>query len=162
MQPSVLKSNWGEHLVIPDEDLARVQKWEPFLGDVGPCKASANSPILSELLALVPGWKQNLNTDYGKWDVTRIKGSVGVHTDESYSWVLCWLCDLTKAVDGSVTHPSLVSKNKVELIVGGEDGSLQSVEIGHKDVFVFNADRPHAWVSNFECILYQCPICPVT
>lgn len=72
--------------------------------------------------------------------------STGWHTDNGLGLLLNWLIGL-RDIDGFVdlARPQLVTRNTV-----------LDLEVG--DIFVFNANVGHAWISNSACLLVQMPV----
>jgi hypothetical protein len=82
---------------------------------------------------------------------TTLKGSSSWHTDEGLGLLLNWMVYYDRhsfQIASGLRFPTLIT----------EDCSLNAVEIGLGDVFVFNANRGHAWVSNWDCAFLQIPV----
>jgi hypothetical protein len=82
---------------------------------------------------------------YGSRDIIAVRGSVDYHTDDGLGLCLSLLAWADPLVDDGVAFGSAA-------FLAGPTKSV-SVDVG--DIFVFDGNRHHAWISNCNCILAQ-------
>lgn len=96
---------------------------------------------------------------YSSRSYLALRGSVGVHEDPGFGLVVNWFI-------AQRSLPFLGNENyfgkevwagddwcfddRVQLISDGESLSLLP-----GDIFAFDANKPHAWISNYDCLLIQ-------
>jgi hypothetical protein len=128
---------------------------KPKLGEVYDySNFSAESTILEAMLGLVPGWVHNGESPFGD-GITRIRGSVGIHKDPGMGHTLCFLYDMKPL--GKNSNEDHIGSRDVEFFSNGPEG-IQHLVVKEGDVLLFDADENHAWLSNWDCIVYLCTI----
>lgn len=118
------------------------------LGEVSPvARMTPESGLCQSLVAIAEenGFFPKQVSFYGSRDIIAVRGSVDYHVDDGLGFclsLLAWADPLTG--DGIAYGPAAS--------LAGPTKSV-SVEVG--DVFVFDGNRPHAWITNCNCILAQ-------
>jgi hypothetical protein len=87
------------------------------------------------------GYKPRVSRIDGKGAFVPISGSAGWHTDPGLGTLLSWVVWATPA------------KNPPQLIT-----SHGGLFVDKGDIFVFNANKGHAWISNTCCVMAQIPV----
>lgn len=118
-----------------------------LLGEIEPSQLIPSDPMCASLLALLPvyGLKKRDPRWYGSPTFLQLKGSVGMHKDSGFGNVLSWF------VKKQTIGGEYADDESVQLITKSADPL--NLEVG--DVFIFNANYDHAWISNFDCMLLQ-------
>jgi hypothetical protein len=139
---------------VEDREIAkkltiRGSKW---LGDVDPIALSSDNPFIKALLdfGASRGFKYKECRLYLGLCLLPLNGTVLWHDDNGIGHILCWVIEVQKfgrSLIPSRDTPALLSihDRKVE--------QLDNLKVG--DVFVFNGDYGHAWLSNESCVLVQ-------
>ncbi len=78
-----------------------------------------------------------------------LSGSILCHEDDGMGTVLSWMIDIRPINAVQERDPS---GDYVELFVSGMDLLLR---IKSGDVFIFDSNVRHAWISNMNCMLVQ-------
>jgi len=78
-----------------------------------------------------------------------LSGSILGHEDDCMGTVLSWMTDIRPI---NAVQERNTSGDYVELFVSGMDRLLR---IRSGDVFSFNSNMHHAWISNMNCMLVQ-------
>ena len=117
------------------------------LGDIEPLSPDPSFPAVKTLEQVAQESKLTLRDSafYDMRSVMTIAGSVGRHEDPRLGLVLNWILEV-KNLPGYEDS----SWKPAQLIAGGK-----ALDLREGDIFIFNADRPHAWVSNSVCTLLQ-------
>ncbi len=129
---------------IPAKKLLEIER-RSWLGDVEPLDLETPSDCYQALLkhALQHDLKPSPVPHYNDKCILPLAGSVGWHHDDGMGLLLSWLI-----------HESQLSRKEhasdKQLIYPG--GAID-VRVG--DVFLFNANKGHAWYSNSRCTLAQ-------
>lgn len=138
-------------------DWSRLTHRPLFLGEVDPAVIDPEAPELQILLSFAWDHDWEYNRCVGLYihpAAVCLVGSTGTHVDEGLGWLLSWIIQMEPLTfylkDQDVAAHSA---DAVELVTAG-----QSLELTNGDVFLFNASRPHAWISNFNCTLLQVPV----
>lgn len=125
------------------------------LGSIIDIRIPADSSIVTKMVNH-SGCELNYSGDGDPSDfpaVIAVKGSVGLHDDIGLGKVLSWILHLSP-LSGHQAYkeekPSLIAESNGSMFV------LEDLDEG--DLFVFDADQKHGWISNFECVLAQVPI----
>lgn len=153
MKPQVFQNiqidlHWPEIAKAVKEDL---DNGRTYLGEVDPQAARNDDPLIAKLLnvgeecGLVfkqPGW-------FTGSCYLPICGSVPWHDDSGIGLLLNWLVT-SKNLEG---YKDCLSHNDCHLLT--RHGQLE-IKVG--DIFVFNGNIGHAWVSNSQCMLVQTPV----
>lgn len=127
----------------------RDQKW---LGEVEPIGLSVKNPYIQTLLdfGAEHGFKYKECHLYVGACLLPLDGSVLWHDDSGIGHILCWVIEVQKlgsSLGLSRDTPALLSTHKQKV------HQLDGLKVG--DVFVFNGDYGHAWLSNESCVLVQ-------
>jgi hypothetical protein len=121
-----------------------------YLGGVDPCALPIGDPSTE------PMFEEGKNYNYFYRDQDNytglsylpLQGSVGWHTDFGIGLLLNWLVS-EKQINGhkedTYSCPQLITKH----------GALD-LKVG--DIFIFNGNLGHAWISNKKCLLLQSPV----
>ena len=121
---------------------------DKYLGEVDPMAVGQDDPLLVRLLQV--GNDHGLSYKHQHFYVGSsylpINGSVPWHEDQGIGLVLNWM---VHSMDLEGYQDSL-NHNRCHLLT--RHGQLQ---IGVGDIFVFNGNVGHAWISNSKCMLVQ-------
>jgi len=115
------------------------------LGEVEPETVEIENEFIKELLRLGlthANLKHNPYTLYSSPSILLLNGSVGMHNDNGMGLLLNWVLKVNNL------SRSQWSSNGPELITKQE-----CLKISEGDVFVFDANKDHAWLSNNMCLL---------
>lgn len=119
-----------------------------YLGEVDPQAVRNDDPLIAKLLDV--GREHGLVFRQQGWYMCSsylpIRGSVPWHDDSGIGLLLNWL---VKSKD-LVGYKDCLSHNDCHLLT--RHGQLE-ITVG--DIFVFNGNIGHAWVSNSQCMLVQ-------
>ena len=123
-----------------------------LLGEVEPIGLGRDHPCIKVLLDFgrMHGFKFKEVPLYGSAAFLPLDGSVPWHYDSGIGHLLCWLIDINSL------GPSLGAANYTPALLSMHDRKiieLDGLRVG--DVFVFNGDYGHAWLSNESCLLTQ-------
>jgi len=150
MKPFVLENiqielQWPEIAVAVAEE---IDNGTPYLGEVDPQGASDNDPLITKLLDIGKEYGLILKKQsfYTGSSYTPVRGSVPWHNDNGIGLLLNWLV-ASKDLAG---YKDCLSHNDCHLLT--RHGQL---EIKTGDIFVFNGNIGHAWISNSQCMLVQ-------
>ena len=88
------------------------------------------------------GYRRRRCESYDSLSLTFIDGACCWHTDPGFGLVACWLI---YNENSSGDEPQLITRH----------GPLNVKE---GDLFIFNADQGHAWVSNGACVMVMATI----
>jgi hypothetical protein len=117
-------------------------------GEIDPIALESDHEVAQELekLAFAYGLKPREPRRYTGRCLLPLALSTGWHVDEGLGDVLCWML-ANEALEGidDMNRPQLITRSAV-------------LEIDRGDVFVFNANTGHAWVSNSSCLIAQVPV----
>jgi hypothetical protein len=127
----------------------RDKKWP---GEVEPIGLSVKNPYIQALLdfGAEHGFKYKECHLYTGACLLPLDGSVLWHDDSGIGHILCWVIEVEKFGSSfafSRDTPALLSTHKQKV------HQLDRLKVG--DVFVFNGDYGHAWLSNESCVLVQ-------
>lgn len=136
---------------LPDETTPPEHLFPRYLGEVDPYGLSEFDPAIQALLVFsnkLIRARPRKPPLFCMCSRLYLRGSTHLHEDGGMGWILNWLVsDQGLAGHEPCDHgPALYRKNAEPLYLG----------LG--DVFIFNADKPHAWVSNNQCVVVQCAI----
>lgn len=127
----------------------KLPKFDPsvLLGEIEPSHLIPTDPMRKSLLALLPvyGLKRRDPPHYSSPTFLQVKGSVEMHDDPGLSNVLSWF------VNKQTIGRHYTENRSIQLITKSAD----PLELHVGDVFIFNADYDHAWISNYDCMLLQ-------
>jgi hypothetical protein len=150
MKPFVLENiqielQWPEIAVAVAQD---IDDGTPYLGEVDPQGVSDSDPLIVKLLDIGKEYglifeKQNFYTGSS---YLPLRGSVPWHNDDGIGLLLNWIV-ASKNLEG---YTDSLSHNACHLLT--RHGQL---EIKAGDIFVFNGNAGHAWISNSQCMLVQ-------
>jgi len=117
-----------------------------YLGEVDPITLDPTFLCYKRLQAFAEdnGYKLSQVRLYNSSSILPLCGSVGMHDDEGMGLLMSWIVHYEELSE------SFNSYDYMQLVYPG--GALD-LKLG--DVFVFNADKPHAWISNSRCVLIQ-------
>jgi hypothetical protein len=150
MKPHVLKNiqidfQWPEIANAVREDLGNGR---PYLGEIEPQAAGNNDPLIAKLLDV--GQEHGLAFKEQSWytgsSYLPIRGSVPWHNDSGIGLLLNWLV-MSANLGG---YKDCMYHNDCHLLT--RHGQLE-IKVG--DIFVFNGNIGHAWISNSQCMLVQ-------
>ena len=153
MKPHVLKNIqidflWPE---IASAVMEELDGGGTYLGEVDPQAVRNDDPLIAKLLDV--GQEHGLVFKQQGWftgsSYLPIRGSVPWHDDSGIGLLLNWL---VKSKD-LVGYKDCLSHNDCHLLT--RHGQLE-IKVG--DIFVFNGNIGHAWVSNSQCMLVQTPV----
>jgi hypothetical protein len=116
-----------------------------YPGDVDPLTLEVENKAYQELLgyANLKGLKRRKVTLYNPQSLLPIVGSVGWHSDQYMGLVLSWILYKEPLISQKDSYTmQLITRRK-------------ALDLGPGQVFLFNADADHAWVSNYKCIMAQ-------
>lgn len=130
------------------EILDRRSNW---FGDVDPIGTSPREGFLKKLVDFGEehGLRYRKQAYYTGPCYLPLRGSVGWHTDEGIGHLLNWVLyreDYSESVN-SLEPPCLLCQSAGKMI------QLERLKVG--DVFIFNGNYGHAWISNESCVLAQ-------
>lgn len=151
--PAGQKKRWSEIFALRRKTVS--------LGDVNPRTLCFDEPVLVTLNKTIKGYslKQRDCLHYLPRSYVALRGSIGVHDDPGFGLVVNWLiAQRPLPFLGNENHlgkevwagDDRYFDDRVQLISDGESLSLLP-----GDIFVFDADKPHAWISNYDCLLIQ-------
>ena len=158
MKPQVLDNiqidfQWPEIAAKVEKEL---DKDDVYLGEIKPQSARNDDPLIAKLLDVgkehgLVYRKQNFYPGssyvfYPSSSYLPIRGSVPWHDDDGIGLLLNWLV-ASRDLHG---YKDNLDYNKCHLLT--KHGQLR-VQVG--DIFVFNGNIGHAWVSNSQCVLVQ-------
>jgi hypothetical protein len=127
----------------------KLPRFDPsvLLGEIEPSQLIPTDSMCKSLLALLPvyGLKRRDPRLYSSPTFLQVKGSVGMHRDSEFGNVLSWL------VKKQAIGRHYAEYESIQLITKSAD----PLELRVGDVFIFNADYDHAWISNYNCMLLQ-------
>jgi hypothetical protein len=135
-----------ERNVIPKCKLPKPERFSVnLLGEVDPLQIVPGDPMCDELLALLPryGLKRKNPKHYSSPSFISLYGSVGWHHDSPLGNLLTWFVK-KQSFDGST------DLSTVQLITRS---CVLDLHVG--DVFIFDSNIDHAWISNSTCTLLQ-------
>ncbi len=120
-----------------------------YLGEVDPVSDEpGTSPTAISLINTAKEFNLEPNTNitwYSTRNFLELTGSVGWHNDKGLGLLLSWVLYETDipgfSADYNHKMTLMTTKTRLELKTG--------------DIFVFNSDADHAWMSNTTCLLYQ-------
>ncbi len=120
-----------------------------YLGEVDPIVDSPGiSPTAQTLIAVAKNYNLEPNLNIKRYSVRSflpLSGSVGWHNDKGLGLILSWVLFETDLTGFKVETPRsmllMTNSTRLKLRTG--------------DIFIFNADAEHAWMSNTTCLLYQ-------
>lgn len=118
------------------------------LGEVSPFAPMEPESELCRSLAVVAeenGFFPRKVRLYGSRDIIAVRGSIDYHTDDGLGFCCSLLAWADPLANDGIAYGRAAS-------LAGPSRSID-VEVG--DVFVFDGNRPHAWISNCNCILAQ-------
>ena len=145
MKPAVLTRQTPNNRKQIAEYIKQLKSSE--LGEVEPKTVEIENEFIQELLYLGSthaNLKYKPCTHYSSPSILLLKGSVGMHDDHGMGLLLNWVLKVNNLSRSpwSSHGPELITKQ----------GCL---EIREGDVFVFDANKDHAWLSNDRCLLAQ-------
>lgn len=150
MKPHVLKniqidSLWPEIAKAVKQNLDNEGK---YLGEVDPLFTKKDDPLMAKLLDVGEqcGLVFRQQNRYTGSSYLPICGSVPWHDDSGIGLLLNWLV-ASRNLEG---YKDCLSHNNCHLLT--RHGEL---EIKAGDIFVFNGNIGHAWISNSQCMLVQ-------
>lgn len=122
-----------------------------WLGDVDPIGVEPTNKYLKKLME----FGEECGLSYRKQDYYTgpcflpLRGSTGWHKDEGIGHLLCWV------LHQDHFHESMTPLEPSALLCqsGGKVIQLERLKVG--DVFIFNGNCGHAWISNENCVLAQ-------
>lgn len=112
-----------------------------------------NTPLVDKLLNYLKGFGYSYRQckSYSDVSILNLSGSVLPHTDRGLGLIANWLF-YQKDLDNFEDHgKSLKTYNDRSILVT----KRKNLELSVGDVFIFNGDKEHAWMSNFHCTLIQ-------
>jgi hypothetical protein len=117
------------------------------LGEVEPKAVGIENEFIKELLRLGlthANLKHKPCRSYNSSSILLLNGSVGMHDDNGMGLLLNWVLKVNNLSRSkwSSHGPELITKQ-------------ECLEIREGDVFVFDANKDHAWLSNNMCLLAQ-------
>jgi hypothetical protein len=116
-----------------------------YPGDVDPLTLEVNHKAYQKLLAYAElnGFKRREVSLYNPQSLLPIVGSVGWHSDEHMGLVLSWILYEEPLIPQKDSYTmQLITRRKALDLVPGQ-------------VFLFNANADHTWISNYKCIMAQ-------
>lgn len=146
INPKLEVFDYNENLF--GEILDRKFSW---LGDVDPIGVAPTNEYLKKLMEF--GREYGLEYRKQQWYTgpcfLPLRGSTGWHKDEGIGHLLCWI------LHQEHFHESMTPLEPSALLCqsGGKVIQLERLRVG--DVFIFNGNHSHAWISNEVCVLAQ-------
>jgi len=122
-----------------------------YLGDIEPRSLKLTDDLVKPLVDFSSGkgleYKKVIR--YATPCLLPLSGSILCHEDDGMGAVLSWMIDIRPINTVQGRDPS---GDYVELFVSGMDRLLR---IKSGDVFIFDSNVHHAWISNMNCMLVQ-------
>lgn len=163
MEPQILESK----AELPTGQKKRLSKIfalsrkRALLGNVDPITLCFDEPVLVVLSEAIKNhsFRQRDCFGYSPRSCVTLRGSVGMHDDPGFGLVVNWfiaqrslpfLGEENYSAKGVWAGDDCYFADQVQLISNGKGLSLLP-----GDIFVFDANKPHAWISNYDCLLIQ-------
>lgn len=120
----------------------------PVAGEVDPIGLHPGLEPGATMLRIMRrlGMSRRLCHYYSDFSLLALNGSVGVHDDPGLGLILNWI---VADINPSNIEPEIVA------ISPKNTQRKYNLQLAVGDIFLFDADQPHAWVSNGESILVQ-------
>ena len=122
-----------------------------YLGSIDPVSLKLTDDLVKPLADFASGkgleYKEVIG--YATPCLLPLSGSILCHEDEGMGTVLSWMIDIRPI---NAVQERNTSGDYVELFVSGMDRLLR---IKSGDVFIFDSNVHHAWISNMNCMLVQ-------
>jgi len=122
-----------------------------YLGDIEPRSLKLTDDLVKPLadFASGKGLEYKKVIGYATPCLLPLSGSILEHEDWGMGTVLSWMIDIRPI---NAVQERNTSGDYVELFVSGMDRLLR---IKSGDVFIFDPNVHHAWISNMNCMLVQ-------
>ena len=122
-----------------------------YPGEICPRYLEAKNSLLSTLTNFLKskGYRYNPCDLYVDKGVLPLVGSVGMHTDEGLGLMASWLVFDEEPAEGNGEAPELVTNG------------FGHLKVHTGDIFIFDSEIDHGWISNNNCLLIQSSVCPI-
>jgi hypothetical protein len=127
-------------------------KHEKILGYVDPDGLTYSDPLVQKLLSFLKEFPYSYRrcSSYSDVSLLHLSGSVFPHVDKGLGLMANWLI-YYKELDFYEDRKQLKSLEEKPMLFTGR-GNL---DLSLGDVFIFNGDEEHGWISNCHCTLVQ-------